>query len=363
MNSIESWMSRPEGKRRFFFGLLCLVVLGVIGSVDYWADYRLLFTVVYILPIGFATIYVHRTYAIFLAGLSIVLWTGGDMLGGAPSPGMAIRLWNDGIVLSLFLIVIYLLDSLRNTLVGLEMTVQQRTEALRNEMRERKRLEFEILDLSERERQLFGQELHDVVCQELTSISIAGHLVNKKLVAKGVDEAGDVQEISKMVDRTLSKARSVAGGFFTAGFDVEGLAEALREAAHNIEERSDIQCEVEWQKDLVIWNEDVVMHFFRIAQEGMLNAVKHAEATHIVVSLKETREGTVQLVIQDNGKGLPLSGNHRGLGLRIMAYRASLIGGKLTMDRSPQGGTRVTCAVPLKTIARETIVASAYAKD
>jgi len=356
MNSIQSWVNRPKGngKRKLLSGLFCMIVLWLIGLIDYWADYRLLFTVLYVLPIGFATVYVNRAYAILLATFSVALWTGGDILAGAPSPGSVIRLWNDGIVLSLFLIVIYLLDALHQTLVGLETTVHQRTEALRNEMTERKRLEFEILDLTERERRQFGQELHDVVCQELTTLSIASHLVNKKLVAKGIDEAADVKEITQMVDRALSKARSVAGGFFTAGFDVEGLAEALHEAAHNIEERSGIPCKVEWQEDLVILNEEVVMHLFRIAQEAMQNAVKHAEPSRITISLKETKEKTVQLIIQDNGKGLqPSENGARGLGLRIMAYRASLIGGKLITENSPEGGTRVTCVVPLKSISKE----------
>jgi signal transduction histidine kinase len=225
-------------------------------------------------------------------------------------------------------------------------------------MTERKRLEFDILNLTERERQQFGQELHDVVCQELTSITIAGHLVNKKLAAKGIDEARDVQEMTEMVDHALSKARSVAGGFFTAGFDVDGLAEALRETARNIEERSDVKCEVSWQKHLAIGNEDVVMHLFRIAQEAMQNAIKHAEPSRIEVSLKETGEKTVKLSIEDNGKGLlPSEKTNKRLGLRIMAYRAGLIGGDLTIENPSTGGTRVTCIVPLKNIFKESTLA------
>ncbi|MCE0499677.1 MAG: sensor histidine kinase [Methylacidiphilales bacterium] len=354
MNPIQSWIIHPKSERKFFSGLLCLVVLCLIGLIDYRADYHLLFTVLYVLPIGFATIYVARTYAIVLAILSVILWNGGDILAGAPSPGLAIRLWNDGIVLTLLLIVIYLLDALRQALVGLETTVQKRTEALRNEIDERRRLEYEILDLTERERQQFGQEVHDVVCQELTSIAIAGHLAIKKLSAKGIDEVEDIKEIAKMVDRALSNARSVAGGFFTVGFDVEGLAEALRETARNIEERTGIQCEIEWQKHLSDWNEDVVMHLFRIAQEAMQNAVKHAEASRIEVNLKETPEATVQLTVEDDGKGLPSSEKSvKGLGLRIMAYRASLIGGRLTTVSRPQGGTRIACVIPRKSILKE----------
>jgi signal transduction histidine kinase len=345
------------GTRKLLSGLLCLAVLCLIGLIDYWADYRLLFTVLYGLPIGFATVYVGRAYAIVLAILSVVLWTGGDILAGAPSQGLAIRLWNDGIVLSMFLCVIYLLDALHQTLVGLESTVEARTQALRLEMKERQYLERETLDLSERERQTFGHELHDVVCQDLASIAIAGHLLAKKLQVKNLAEAENAREIAGMVDRALTKARSVARGFFTAGFNVMGLAEALRETARNVEERSGVHCEVQWQENLVILNEDVVMHFFRIAQEAIQNAVKHAAPSRIEVGLRCVDQ-TVQLAIEDNGKGLsPSEKPARGLGLRIMAYRAGIIGGELKIESPSTGGTRLTCVIPVEKISKERVLA------
>jgi len=361
MNSIQSWISRPKGERKFLSGLLCMTVLCLIGLIDYWADfwadYRLLFTVLYVLPIGFATIYVNRTYAVVLAILSVALWNGGDILARAPSPGMTIRLWNDGIVLSLLLIVIYLLNALHKTLVGLETTVEARTLALRLEMEERQRLEHETLDLCERERQSFGHELHDVVCQDLTSIAIAGHMLAKKLQAKNLAEAENAREIATMVDEALTKTRSVARGFFTAGFDVMGLAEALRETAHNVEDRTGIHCEVQWEENLVILNENVVMHFFRIAQEAIQNAVKHAAPSRIEVRLRRAGE-VVQLTIEDNGSGLSLSeAPVRGLGMRIMAYRAGNVGGELKITSLPQGGTRVTCVVPEEKIFKQSVPA------
>ena len=355
MNSIQSWITRPKGTRKLLSGLLSLAALCLIGLIDYWADYRLLFTVLYVLPIGFATIYVNRTYATILAILSVVFSNVGDIWAGAPSPGNAIRLWNDGIVLALFLIVIHLLDALRRTLMGLEATVESRTQALRSEMEERQHLEHEILDLSERERQAFGHELHDVVCQDLTSIAIAGHMLTKKLQARDMIEARDAHEIAGMVDRALTKARSVARGFFTAGFDVMGLAEALRETVRNVEERTRVRCEVNWQENLVILNEDVVMHFFRIAQEAIQNAVKHAAPSQIEVSLKRI-DGTVQLAIEDNGNGVPLSSKPpKGLGLRIMAYRAGIIGGELKIESPSNGGTRIICSIPAEKLSQKSV--------
>jgi signal transduction histidine kinase len=339
-------MVRPKGKRKLLSGLLCMIILWLIGLIDYWANYHLQFTVLYVLPIGFATVYVNRSYAVVLAVLSIVISTGGDMLGGAPSPGVAVQLWNDGIVLSLFLIVIYLLNALHQTLVGLEATVEDRTQALRREMEERERLEHEILDLSERERQGFGQELHDAVCQELAGTAIAGQMLTKKLQAKGSEEARDAGEVTEMIFRSLTKARNVARGFFTAGFDALGLADALREAVAHAEERSGIRCEFTWQESLSIADEEAVMHLYRIAQEALQNALKHSGATRLRVSL-ENVNGAVQLTIEDNGKGLSGSGHSRkGLGLRIMAYRAGLIGGNFKLERSLGGGARIVCLVP-----------------
>ncbi len=358
MSSRNNWMNRPSGAKQVLSGLACLVVLCVIGYIDYRADYRLLFTVLYVLPIGFATLYVNRGYAIFLALLSVSLWTGGDILGGAPFPGWAIRLWNDGIVLSLLLIVVFLLDTLRKTLVDLEATVEARTQALRTEMEERRRLESETLNLSERERQAFGHEIHDVVCQDLASITIAANLLSKTLKAKGFSETEKASEIAFLIDQVLAKARSVARGYFTAGFDVTSLAEALRENARNVEARTGVKCEVKWQQSLVIANEGVVMHFYRIAQEAIQNAINHAEATRIEVSLERIKD-SIRLAIEDNGKGLSVSAKPpRGLGLRIMAYRAATIGGEMNLETLAGGGTRVVCTIPVDKVSSETPLVS-----
>lgn len=353
---VLKWMLPTKPEARLLSVVLCFLSLCIIGFIDYWADYRLLFTVLYVLPIGFATVNVSRGYAVVLALLSIIFWNGGDILGGAPSPGLAVRLWNDGIVLSLFLIIIFLLDILRWTLVGLEEKVEDRTQALRLEMEERQYLEQETLEISERERQAFGQELHDVVCQELASIGIASHLLVKKLQNRGGREADDAREIAVMVDHALASARSIARGFFTAGFNVSSLAEALREFSRNVQERTGIQCGVEWQDNLVIHNEEVVMHIFRIAQEAIQNAVKHGVPSHINVGLKRTGD-VVQLTVEDDGNGFASNGKPaKGLGLRIMAYRAGIIGGDLKVDSRPPGGTRVVCTIPAEKIRAENLV-------
>jgi signal transduction histidine kinase len=354
-DSIGGWSARPTGAARLLVGGLAAAAVLSIGFIDYWADYRVQFTVLYILPIGFATIYVARWYAITLALLSVAVITGGDILANAPSPGFAIRAWNDAIIFSLFLLVIFLLDALYKTLIGLESKVAERTQALRLEMDERHRLEREVLDLSERERQAFGHELHDVVCQDLTGITIASHLLVKKLEAREFTESRDAREVAGLVEHALDKARSLARGFFTSGFDVMSLAETLREIAQNVQERTGVRCVVFWQDNIAVAREEVIIHLFRIAQEAIQNAVRHGESSHVEVSL-QLKDQAIQLAIEDDGKGMETADKStRGLGLRIMAYRASLIGGELKIERPATGGTRITCRVPVEKAAKDPI--------
>jgi signal transduction histidine kinase len=333
-----------KNQKKFTASLLCLIGTFIIGDVDYLTGYQISLLIFYILPVGFATIYVGPSFAVSLAILSIAISICTDFWAGMPSsPDLA---WNMTIVLSTFFMVIGLLHSLNRVLLRLESSVEQKTQALLNEMRERGRLEREIIDLSEREQRRFGQELHDVVCQELASMTIASQLLARKLTAAEPRDREHARKIAEMADHALETARSVARGFFTAGFDGAGLAEALRETARYTEANSRISCDIHWQENLTIGDEDTVIHLFRIAQEAIQNAVKHAGAAHVKVSL-EVENKMLCLTIEDDGRGLPVSnGNDKGLGLRIMAYRAGLIGGEFKMERPIQGGTRIVCRIP-----------------
>jgi signal transduction histidine kinase len=341
-----------KNRKKFTAALLCLIGIFIIGDIDYATGYQISLLVFYILPVGFATIYVGPAFAIFLAILSIAISVCTDFWAGMPYAEIPILGWNVTIVLSVFIIVIGLLHALNRILLRLESSIEERSRDLFNEMSERGRMEREIIELSERERRRFGQELHDVVCQELASVTIAAHMLARKLLATEHDETALAREIARMTDHALETTRSVARGFFTAGFDGAGLAEALREAARYTTEHHCIPCVVHWQENLVITNEDIVIHLFRIAQEAIRNVVKHAAASHIEVSLR-CEDKMFRLTIEDNGRGLSApNGERKGLGLRIMSYRAKLIGGEFKTEHPPKGGTRVVCQVPIEKLKR-----------
>jgi signal transduction histidine kinase len=93
-------------------------------------------------------------------------------------------------------------------------------------------------------------------------------------------------------------------------------------------------------------------HLYRIAQEAVTNAVRHGRARRISIGLSQWR-GKVILSITDNGKGIgTLSPRRRGLGLRVMQYRASLLQGSITVQRRPAGGTKVRCVAPAPHLRR-----------
>jgi signal transduction histidine kinase len=336
-----------KNRKKSNAALCCLIAIFIIGDVDFLTGYRISLLTYYILPIGFAVIYVGPAFAASLAILSIAISVSTDFWAGMPLADAWFKAWNVTIALSVYFIVIGLLYELSRFTRRLESSIQQKTKDLLREMSERGRLEREIIDLSERQQRRFGQELHDVVCQELTGVAIAAHLLVRKLAAAEHEEMTHARELAYMADHALETTRSVARGFFTAGFDGAGLAEALREMARRVESQNHIVCVVRWEEKLTITNEDIVIHLFRVAQEAVHNAVKHAGASRIEVSLKLEKE-MLELVIEDDGKGLPPPKERgKGLGLRIMAHRAGLIGAEFKMEHPDRRGTRAVCRVPI----------------
>lgn len=323
---------------------LCLAGLLFIGMVDYAIGYRVSLLFFYAIPVGVAALYVGPVTAAVLALVAVVLSKAGDWLSGMPYPGHSILFWNCTIPFTFFLIVIAALGLLNKIRKKLEITVRQRNTDLRAEVLRRGRLENDVIELSDREHRRFGLELHNLVSHELAGIAINIHLLAQNLGNPA--EAERARAVADEVDRALTRARNIARSYFALGFDVSGMAQALREIASRTEKLHCVTCSVRCPDDLVIDREDVATHLYRIAQEALQNAVQHAAASRIDISLERVGDH-FRLVVEDNGKGLsPALGKKNKPGLSVMAYRAETIGGELRMERPADGGTRVLCIVP-----------------
>jgi signal transduction histidine kinase len=133
--------------------------------------------------------------------------------------------------------------------------------------------------------------------------------------------------------------------------DDAGLMQALQEFAANTGELHKVTCRFECESPVLIHDPAVAGHMFRIAQEAVRNAIKHADGGTIVIRLDTLDEG-VLLSVEDDGKGFAPAGGLRepqanaGMGLRIMAHRSRVIGASFALRAGPEGGTVVSCLLP-----------------
>lgn len=216
---------------------------------------------------------------------------------------------------------------------------------------ERKRMEAEVLQIAEAEQRRIGQELHDDAQQQLAGLTMIARHATDALTPFLSREPGltDVQaKFNRVVQGlrdTNQSLRVLARGLVPMQVDAHGLVDALRQLAGQVVEQHRVNCTLTADDGFDLNHADFSTHFYRIAQEAITNALKHASASSIAIRLKD--EGhTATLEIEDDGSGIGDSKSTIGRGLQIMAYRAGLCGAVLTVRRGDRGGTLVSCSLP-----------------
>lgn len=329
-----------------FLAVLSLGLVAIIGLVDFFTGFELYFFSIYLVPVTLAAWFIGRGFGFLVSILCVTVSVTGDLMAGARYSSPFVPIWNAVIAIVLYFAVVSILAKLRSLHDELEERVRQRTAALNNEMQERRRLEEEILRISEREQLRIGHDLHDSLCQHLTGIALAGEVLSEQLV-KLPPQAKAAAHITDMIEDAIELTRRLARGLHPIELHDEGFMDALHELTGNVTERFKITCHFECQKPVRVREPGVASHLYRIAQEATTNAVKHGQAKKIVIRLETSNDATI-LSISDDGVGLPeIPRGGNGMGLRIMAYRASVIGAVFNIESLPAGGTRVTCALPL----------------
>ena len=208
---------------------------------------------------------------------------------------------------------------------------------------ELKRLEKEVLEASETEQRRIGQDLHDGLGQELTGLSFLTQNLRRRLADGGRAEAADADRIAGLIARTIDQTRELARGLSPVEWGSDGLAAALRNLARTVRATYGVPCTAECDSAARVEDHVAAVHLYRIAQEALTNAARHAGAS--AIRLRLVPQGSdVVLTVDDNGRGLsPDAPGGRGLGLRLMQYRARSIGATLAWRPAPGGGTMVQC--------------------
>ena len=335
--------------------LTCGLLL-LVGVVDYLTGYEISVLIFYLLPVSLAAWFVSRRFAVLVSSLSVGIWLAGDIGAGAIYHNKALLAWNTTIVLGFFLVVTWLLASLRRSVLDLEARVHQRTIALTEEIAERARLETEILEISEREQRRIGHDLHDGLGQHLTGTALAGQVLGDRLEARGLStEAAETGRVVELIEEAIALTRSLAHGLSPVSVEVEGLTAALMELAASTKAQFYLPCEFHCDQAAHIDNPATATHLYRITQEAISNAIRHGRADRVDITLNQENEGTqTVLTIRDNGIGLSLQGTMRreGQGLRIMAHRARMIHATLEVQPGEKEGTIVRCCVHAATVPR-----------
>jgi len=207
---------------------------------------------------------------------------------------------------------------------------------------ERKRLETEIAEISNREQQRIGQDLHDGLCQELAGIELMCQVLEQKLAAKSKAEAKQVADIGEHVRHAIGHTRKLARGLSPVELESNGFTSALHELADTAQKLFHVECRFDCAGPVTIRDNVAATHLYRIAQEAINNAVKHGKAKQITISLKSGGDKNV-LTVKDNGLGFSNAERQgSGMGLHTMKYRAGVVGATLEV-RSDGAGVTVTC--------------------
>jgi PAS domain S-box-containing protein len=220
---------------------------------------------------------------------------------------------------------------------------------LLEQIAKRKRLEEEILNIGERERRWIGQELHDGIGQQLTGIAFMMEVLGDKLSDKSLaEEVSYSQKINTRISQAARQTRNLVKGLHPIDLDRNSLVSALQEVAADTEQLFNVSCTLKYEKAVSINGVSVAINLYRIAQEAITNAIKHGKAKNIRIELI-SRNDSLRLTVENDGLDFPAGQTYgRGMGLKIMRYRAEIMDGSLDIRKGIDGGTIVTCVVSNK---------------
>jgi signal transduction histidine kinase len=215
------------------------------------------------------------------------------------------------------------------------------------EVEQRRQAEREMALVSGREQERIARELHDGLGAFLCGVAFRAKAVAEALQRRGAPEGREAQEVVRLLNRASNQVRSFAHLLAPVDEGSGGLAMALARFGAEMETAFGITCLIEIEPSLPPLADEQARELYLIIQEAARNAVLHGHATEVEV-LVTHRDGQVQAIVRNDGLAWPPPEEpSEGLGLRIMRYRAGLLGGQLGFEACPGGGCRLSCCIPI----------------
>lgn len=210
---------------------------------------------------------------------------------------------------------------------------------------ERRRLEAEVLHAAEREQRRIAQDLHDGLTQQIAGVACLVSVLQQKLKAENLPQEAEARRIVQLLNDASEQSRDLSRGLYPVRPQPDGLMAALDALAIRTGELFHVNCHFQCRRPVLVKDFAAANHLYRIAQEAVANAVRHARASRIEVHLSASKDQLL-LGVADDGIGIRKPRCARkGIGLRIMSYRAELISGTLSVQKRAQRGTEVVCTV------------------
>lgn len=199
-----------------------------------------------------------------------------------------------------------------------------------------KLLEKRLMQVGDKERQEIGQNLHDDLCPHLIGIASLVTVLKDDTDNRNHQRNILADKVVHLIDDAIGKTRSLARGLCPVHMVSHGLGAALKELIHNARYICGLDFQVQVDESIEFHDNSVATHLYYIAREGVFNAIKHSGAKMIKLSMVKENE-FIHLSIKDNGKGLNITAEKRGIGLQIMAYRAKIIDSRFEISASENG--------------------------
>jgi len=204
---------------------------------------------------------------------------------------------------------------------------------------EMRNLQDGIMRIAEIERQRIGQDLHDGLGQNLTAVTFLIEALKEKTEDRFAAVMPDIDHIESLIRDAIVQTRSLSRMLSPVEMEKNGLRSALDEMAATTEKIFNVSCRIYQDGIFLVDDNQAATHLFYIVREAVTNSIKHGKAGSIHIHLIANNEG-IKIAILDDGVGMQEKKN-TGLGLRIMRYRAAIIGADFFAGNREGGGFEV----------------------